>query len=95
MMSVSSVISAQQRVYSAVNAGMVLAYHEIGERIFQATGDRAEYGASLIAYLAKLLTAEFGNGFTAANLRNMRKFYILFPIRYALRSELSRTHYLF
>lgn len=89
----SSVISAQQRVYSAVNAGMVLAYHEIGERIFQATGDRAEYGASLIASLAKLLTAEFGNGFTVANLRNMRQFYILFPIRYALRSELSWTHY--
>lgn len=89
----SSVISAQQRVYSAVNAGMVLAYHEIGEKIFAATGDRAEYGASLIAYLAKLLTEEFGQGFTAANLRNMRQFYILFPIRDAVRSELSWTHY--
>ncbi len=89
----TSVLAAQRRVYAAVNAGMVVAYHEIGEKIFQATGDRAEYGASLISYLAERLTAEFGQGFTAANLRNMRQFYILFPIRDALRSELSWSHY--
>ncbi|MDV0441738.1 PDDEXK nuclease domain-containing protein [Methanorbis furvi] len=88
-----SVISAQRRVYSAVNVSMVLAYHEIGEKIFLAVGDRAEYGASLIAYLAKRLTKEFGDGFDSTNLRKMRQFYILFPIRDALRLELSWTHY--
>lgn len=36
---------------------------------------------------------DFGNGFTTSNLRNMRQLYLTFPIRYALRSELSWTHY--
>ena len=37
--------------------------------------------------------ADFGKGFTAANLKNMRQFYLTFPKSYALRSELSWTHY--
>ena len=43
--------------------------------------------------LAVHLTAEFGEGFTVPNLRNMRQFYLTFPKRYALRSELNWTHY--
>jgi predicted nuclease of restriction endonuclease-like (RecB) superfamily len=39
------------------------------------------------------LTVEFGKGFTAVNLRNMRQFYQIFPNRYALRSNLTWTHY--
>ncbi len=58
-----------------------------------AIGARAEYGKQLLKYLSKQLTEEFGKGFTLANLRNMRQFYQVFPIRYALRSELSWTHY--
>ena len=30
----NSVITAQNRVYSAVNTAMVVAYHEIGEQIY-------------------------------------------------------------
>ena len=36
---------------------------------------------------------EDGRGFTVANLKNMRQFYLTFPNGYALRSELSWTHY--
>ena len=63
---------------------MVLAYHEIGEQIYKACGenDRAEYGASLLQFLSEKLTAEFGQGYTIANLRNMRQFYMTFPNRY-------------
>jgi predicted nuclease of restriction endonuclease-like (RecB) superfamily len=43
--------------------------------------------------LARDLTAEFGKGFDASNLRYMRLFYQTFPIRDALRHELSWTHY--
>ena len=43
--------------------------------------------------MSELLTVEFGKGFTEANLRNMRQFYLTFPKRDALRSELSWTHY--
>src|SRR5580704_3658429 len=39
------------------------------------------------------LAAEFGRGFDTSNLRYMRLFYQAFPIRDALRHELSWTHY--
>ena len=39
------------------------------------------------------MTQDFGKGFTVANLKNMRQFYLIFPNGYALRSELSWTHY--
>jgi predicted nuclease of restriction endonuclease-like (RecB) superfamily len=39
------------------------------------------------------MTRDFGKGFTVANLKNMRQFYQTFPNGYALRSELSWTHY--
>ncbi len=91
----SSVLSAQNKVYSAVNTAMVLAYHEIGEQIYLACGenDRAEYGANLLAYLSERLTAEFGQGYTVRNLRAMRQFYLCFPNRHTLCAELSWSHY--
>ena len=39
------------------------------------------------------MTQDFGKRFTVANLKNMRQFYLTFPNDYALRSELSSTHY--
>ena len=39
------------------------------------------------------MTKEFGKGFTVANLKNMRQFYLTFQKSYALRSELTWTHY--
>ena len=91
----SSVISAQNRVSSAVNAAMVTAYHEIGEQIYRACGDndRAGYGKRLLEYLSNRLIAEFGEGFTVRNLRAMRQFYSVFPIRHTLCAELSWSHY--
>ena len=46
----STVIAAQNRVYTAVNSAMVQAYWEIGEQIFKACGenDRAGYGNNLL-----------------------------------------------
>ncbi len=91
----NTLISAQTKVATVVNSAMVQAYWEIGEQIYLASGenDRAEYGKGLIKYLSEELTREFGKGFTAANLRNMRQFYMTFPKRYTLCSELSWSHY--
>ena len=91
----NSVIAAQGRIYNAVNSAMVQAYWEIGEQIYIACGenDRAEYGKGLLKYLSEKLTAEFGKGFTVANLRNMRQFYMMYQKRYTLCSELSWSHY--
>lgn len=84
---------ARSSVTRAVNSAMVNAYWEIGRQINEAIGERAGYGKHLLSYLSKRLTDDFGKGFTIANLRNMRQFYQVFSIRYALRSELSWSHY--
>ena len=55
--------------------------------------DRADYGKATLKNLANQLTLEFGKGFDDSNLRNMRAFYKVFPIRDALRHELSWSHY--
>ena len=77
-------------MYVAANAVMVEAYWNVGREIVAKQGDegRAKYGDGLVKALAVRLTAEFGDGFTASNLFNMRKFYLTFPKFYALRREL-------
>ena len=39
------------------------------------------------------MTKDFGKGFTVTNLKNMRQYCLTFPNGYALRNELSWTHY--
>lgn len=87
--------TARNQAYSAANSAMVQAYWSIGKSIVEQQGksERAEYGRQLLQELSKQLTHEFGKGFTASNLRNMRQFYLTFPNCYALRSNLSWTHY--
>ncbi|MDR3051594.1 MAG: DUF1016 N-terminal domain-containing protein, partial [Oscillospiraceae bacterium] len=84
---------ARAKSYTAVNSAMVEAYWDIGRQIEDAVGDRAEYGKGLLRYLAEQLTAEFGKGFDVSNLRNMRQFYLRFPIHDTLCRELSWSHY--
>ena len=88
-------ISARNTVYKTANFAMVEAYWNIGKRIIDEQGgkDTAEYGQGLLQELSKQMTKDFGKGFTVANLKNMRQFYLTFPNGYALRSELSWTHY--
>lgn len=89
------VINAQKQVYSAVNAAMVTAYWNIGKEIYEACGEtnRAAYGKQILDYISERLTAEFGNGFSVRNLRNMRRFYLMFPIWQTVSAELSWSHY--
>ena len=54
---------------------------------------KAVYGKAVLRDLARRLTAEYGSGYDESNLRYMRLFYLAFPIRDALRHELSWTHY--
>ena len=89
----AALTEARTSVVVAANTAMVGVYWKIGRQISEAIGERAEYGRGLLAYLSERLTVEFGKGFTVVNLRNMRQFYQVFPNRYALRSELSWSHY--
>lgn len=86
----------RQRALRAVDVVQVHTCWEIGRHIveFEQQGAaRAAYGKKLLSRLAQELTGEFGKGFDASNLRYMRLFYQAFPIRDALRHELSWTHY--
>jgi len=63
----------------SVNALMTATYWEIGHRIVeyeQLGQERAEYGEALIKQLAEDLTRQFGRGFGAVNLSQMRRFYL-------------------
>jgi predicted nuclease of restriction endonuclease-like (RecB) superfamily len=87
---------ARGRALRAVDAIQVRTCWEIGRHIVefeQGGAARAEYGKRLLPNLAESLTAEFGRGFDATNLRHMRGFFLAFPICDALRRELSWTHY--
>ena len=88
-------ISARNKIYQTANFAMVEAYWNIGKSIIEEQGgnEKAEYGTGLLKELSKQMTQDFGKGFTVANLKNMRQFYLTFPNGYALRSELSWTHY--
>ena len=88
-------IEAQRQVYTAVNAAMVTAYWNIGKALYELCGesDRAAYGKQVLQYISEKMSAEFGKGFDVRNLRNMRQFYLAFPIRNTLCSELSWSHY--
>ena len=90
------IVSARQSALRAVDVIQVQTCWEIGRHIVefeQGGAARAAYGKRLLPQLAEALTAEFGSGFDERNLRHMRAFYNAFPIRNALRTELSWTHY--
>ena len=89
---------ARKNTVRVINHTMVSAYWLIGRRIIveEQKGEyTAKYGDHLLANLSKRLTSEFGNGFSLANLKNMRQFYRTYPdaqMCYTLCSELSWSH---
>ena len=90
--------NAREKSYAAVNFAMVEAYWLIGKRIVkeeQQGKARAAYGEEILKTLSAELSKEFGKGFSSANLRNFRQFYLTFPeqeICYTLCSKLSWSH---
>lgn len=87
---------ARYQVRQTVNSAMVQSYWQIGRLIVeheQQGETRAVYGKQQLKILSDELTQQLGKGFDITNLRNMRKFYLAFPIRDAVRLELSWTHY--
>ncbi|MFC6268220.1 PDDEXK nuclease domain-containing protein [Frigoriflavimonas asaccharolytica] len=87
---------AREKVFRVANSTLLLTYWQIGQLIVedeQKGKERAEYGKYTLKNLSKKLSLEFGKGFDESNLRNMRSFYLAFPICDALRHELSWTHY--
>ncbi|TXI94069.1 MAG: DUF1016 domain-containing protein [Neisseriales bacterium] len=89
-------IHSREKLQQSVNTIMVQTYWQIGQMIVedeQKGERRAEYGKKQLEQIANALTQEFGKGFDARNLRNMRQFYLTFPIWNAVSTKLSWTHY--
>jgi len=90
------ILESRKQVYRMANTALLQTYWQIGKLIVedeQQGKTKAIYGEATLKTLASQLTFEFGKGFDDSNLRNMRSFYLAFPIRDALRHELSWTHY--
>lgn len=86
---------ARAKINRSVNSAMVQAYWDVGKYIveYEQQGEqRAEYGKNVINDLSARLVKEYGNGFTATNLRYMRQFYLCFPIYHTLCDKLSWSH---
>ena len=98
--SVRNILSeARRKAAASINFIMVEAYWRIGRSIVEQEQQgeaRAEYGQTLIKDLSRRLGEEFGKGFSVANLKNFRQFFLTFPDLgkgYTLRSELGWSHY--
>ena len=74
-------LQAQKNAKTAVNLSMVYAYYEIGRMIVeeeQHGENRATYGKKLLKELSTYLTGMFGKGYSAENLKLMRRFYSIY-----------------
>jgi len=92
----SIIISSRVEIVQSVNTVMVQTYWNIGKSLVedeQQGNTRAEYGKQQLNQISKVLTKEFGKGFDSRNLRNMRQFYLTFPIWNSVSTKLSWTHY--
>ena len=72
---------ARCKVASAANVALVYTYYEIGRMIVedeQGGKERATYGDKTLAELSEKLTAKFGKGWSIANLKLMRQFFITY-----------------
>ena len=88
--------SARRNVARQVNSELLSTYWNIGRIISeyeQTVPERADYGKQTLKELAKVLTAEFGKGFSRANLQNMRAFYLTYEKCQTLSGKLSWSHY--
>ena len=89
---------ARVGVAHAVNSALVLLYWEVGHRIRTEilNSKRATYGDEIFSTLSRKLVAEFGNGFSQANLFRMARFAEVFPQREivaALSRQLGWSHF--
>lgn len=81
---VSILEQARTNVVRTVNSEMVVAYWLVGREIVEEEQEgeaRAKYGERLVAELSANLTARYGRGFSLANLKRFRQFYLSFRDR--------------
>lgn len=75
------VTEARKKVASVVNTAQVYTYYEIGRYIIedeQGGKIRAEYGKGILKRVSEQLTERLGKGWSEENLRQMRKFFVIY-----------------
>ena len=88
--------TARTNAIRSIDFSRVQMYWLLGKRIFeeeQQGKDRADYGTYLIRNLAEELTPLYGSGFSVRQLEQSRRFYRMYPIANAVRSQLNWTQY--
>ncbi|MCL2832772.1 MAG: PDDEXK nuclease domain-containing protein [Treponema sp.] len=86
--------NARAKANTAINYSMVEAYWLIGKRIveeIQQGAKRANYGDQVIKNVSKVLTTEFGKGFSERSIWQFRQFYQLFPKLPIVRSMIAES----
>ena len=89
---------AREEAYNSANSIMTYAYWNVGRRIVeqeQYGETKTKYGSYLIKNLSEQLSDEFGTGFSMANLRNCRQFYLVFPkdsYGFSMAGKISWSH---
>ena len=82
---------SKKTVATTVNTTLLVTNWKIGEIIVkyeQNNNIRAAYGESTLKEMSKVLSKEFGTGFSRSNLQNMRKFYLEYTICQAVTGKL-------
>lgn len=90
--------SARRRIATAANATQTLLCWHIGRRLAQEhlQGGRAAYGKQILVTVSRELTAEYGRGFSYAEIARMIQFAQSFPdeaIVVTLSQQLSWSHF--
>lgn len=90
--------AARKQVAVAANAALTTLYWQLGHRVRTQVleGQRAEYGAQIVAAVGRQLETRYGRGFGEKNLRRMVQFATVFPdaeIVAALRRQLGWAHF--
>lgn len=89
---------ARRTVGTTINVGMTMMYWNIGRLINEEVlqNERAEYGKAIVTTLSKLLTEEYGRGYSNSALTRMCQYQKVFPhiqIVATLSQQLSWSHF--
>ena len=87
--------ASRQKIAATVNTTLLHTYWQIGKIIVEDEalhiGD-SEYEKQSLRQLSKVLTTEFGKGFSRSNLSNMRQFYLTHKDVQTASGQLSWSH---
>ena len=88
------ILKAKQNVVRNVNSEMVDLYYQIGATINELIEEHHLEASQneIIKSFSEKLTNKFGQGFSVANLKLMKKFYLTYKTGYTVCNQLSWSH---